>query len=213
MTFHHPVKSTPFFLVSCLAFFAVSCTSSSESTDASSQNLISLSEACDGIFKKGIVTDIEETARGKSLKDGVEPSGGDDRQLAEAVRSLNEGTAVGSEETCRVDGESGGEAELIVQFAWQSGSFPSSDAQPGTLAVYDSSNHTHALIIDCRRSDLFPSKTDRRVLRASLVDRVGLNSNSAAKILIASAKKVTSSLDCEEEIKFPTPPEIVSGLK
>lgn len=214
MTIIRPATRAPIILIAGITLFTVGCSNGDGGTDATAtRKLTPLAKACDEIFTSDVISKIEDTRRGEELKKGVSPSGASDAATTAAVQELNKGSKVGAAEPCTLNGDSGGDPELIIQFAWQSGSFPSEQAQPGTSAVYESANETHALVIDCRRSDLFSSKTGQTVLRASLVDRIGLNSNSAAKVLIASAKEVTSGLKCAEEIRFPEPPKVNSDLK
>ncbi|MFI1711375.1 hypothetical protein [Streptomyces griseoruber] len=209
-----PAKRAPILLIAGVTLFAVGCSNSDENSDsAAPQKLTPLTEACGEIFTSDVISKIEDTRRGEELKKGVSLRGASEAATAAAIQELNEGSKVGAAEPCTLNGDSGGDPELIIQFAWQSGSFPTEQAQPGTNAIYESADETHALVIDCRRKDLLSTKADQTVLRASLIDRIGLNSNSAAKVLIASAKKMTAGLKCAEEVRFPEPPKVNSDLK
>ncbi|WP_158708883.1 hypothetical protein [Streptomyces sp. NRRL S-920] len=111
-----------------------------------------------------------------------------------------------------MDDAKGGNAELEIQFGWWPEDFPDKKSEPGTSAVFRSDD-SYELLVDCSIGAPPSGQAEPVTLRGTIVDRVGLTSHTAAKILIASAKEVTAGMKCGKAITFPDPPESHEGLK
>jgi hypothetical protein len=175
--------------------------------------LTPLKQACGGkVFDRQTYKEITASRRGSNLRNGAQTEGVRYGVTKEASKYLGAevDSSSDSKVTCFVDDASGGAAELEIQFGWWPEAFP--DRDQGTDAVFRSDD-SYELLVDCRIGDSPSTSTKPKALRGTIVDRVGLTSHTAAKILISSAREVTAGVNCSEPIKFPDPPEGQEGLK
>ncbi|MEU5899124.1 hypothetical protein [Streptomyces venezuelae] len=215
--FPHPVAV---FMLCFLLTGATACSDNGSGRNSAPEKphktqLISLKQACGGkVFDERTYKEIVSSRRGGTLRDGVQADGVKYGMTKEASQYLGVEVDASSDAkvTCFVDGASGGEAELEVQFGWWPEAFPSKTPDPGIGAVFRSGD-AFELLVDCRISDSSTASAKPKTLRGTIVDRVGLTGRTAAKILIASAREVTAGMNCSEPIKFPDPPKVQDGLK
>ncbi|MFI0772544.1 hypothetical protein ACH4TQ_47970 [Streptomyces sp. NPDC021218] len=162
--------------------------------------LIPVAQACGGLFDEAIAKEAREP-NGPSEVYPVETE-----STGHVAKTLREESARRStpEDLCTLTDKAEGKELLALTVAWTPHSLPSGRSVRYTTTVgpEDAGRLLVACDIDSGRGT---ESGGGRSLEFALRDHFTVSDHSHAKLLIASAKKTTSQLDCREAPEYPDP--------
>ncbi|SEC69664.1 hypothetical protein SAMN04490356_5155 [Streptomyces melanosporofaciens] len=172
--------------------------------------LIPVAQACDGLFDEAIAKEAREpNGPSKVYPVKTESTG----QVAKALREepARRGTP---EDLCTLTDKAEGKELLAITVAWTPHSPPSGQSVHYTTTV--GPEDAGRLRVTCDLGSGSGSGTESggaRFLEFALRDYFTVSDHSHAKLLIASAKKITSQLDCRETPEYPDPKDVAPPPK
>ncbi|MBI0312487.1 hypothetical protein [Streptomyces javensis] len=164
--------------------------------------LISVSRACGGLFDETIAKEAREPKGPSEVHPVRTPSTG---QVAEALREESARRST-PEDLCTLTDKAGGEELLAITVAWTPQSPPAGRSVRYTATV-GPEDAGRLLACDIGSGGATASGGDRS-LEFAMRDHFTVSDHSHAKLLIASAKKITARLDCREAPAYPDPEDV-----
>lgn len=182
--------------------------SSKETTQTEKIELTSLdNETCEGIFDANTIKEAENEHGMRK----VHLPRTDVAFFASAARHMSTEMVTSNPAMSGCDiNDSKNEEALLIDVNWGPETFPTSADATDTGLSYSTvpeSEDRFELLIDCQRPDLAGKTKGKRMLaaRVSLLDHVGFSDRARVSLLNHSAKELTVSLDCRNEISYPEP--------
>ncbi|WP_137969678.1 hypothetical protein [Streptomyces antimycoticus] len=178
----------------------------SEDNDASAKTSpaeVRLEEACGGVFDKKIAA---EAAR--SGVDRVTPVKSE--SPAEAAAGLSKETTWGTgHDLCFLE-NGRGEELMSLDVAWVAHPVPGGDSVRASVGK-PIGGSAGSLEVRCGLNERRTG--NRYALEFNLRDAITVSAHSHAKLLIATAKKVTSAMACQKQPQYPAPESVAPAPK
>ncbi|AQA09488.1 hypothetical protein [Streptomyces malaysiensis] len=165
--------------------------------------LIPVTQACDGLFDEAIAKE----ARKPNGPSKVYPVKTD--PTSHTAKALREEPARrgAPEHLCTLTDKADGAELLAITVAWVPHSPPSARSVHYTTTT--GPQNAGSLLVTCDTDGGSGTESGGgRSLEFNMRDYFTLSDHSHAKLLIASAKKVTSQLDCREDPEYPNPKDV-----
>ncbi|MBL1120118.1 hypothetical protein JK364_48675 [Streptomyces sp. 110] len=161
--------------------------------------LIPVAQACDGLFDEAIAKEAREP-NGPSKVYPVKT-----KSFSQVAKALQEDSARRStpEELCSVTDKADGKELLAITVAWTPQSPPSGHSVHYTTTV--GPEDAGRLVVACDLDSGGTESGGGRSLEFAMRDYFTVSDHSHAKLLIASAKQITSTLGCREDPEYPDP--------
>ncbi|MFI0769727.1 hypothetical protein ACH4TQ_33270 [Streptomyces sp. NPDC021218] len=162
--------------------------------------LIPVAQACDGLFDEAIAKEAREpNGPGKVYPVKTESTG----HVAKALREESARRST-PEDLCTLTDKAEGKELLAITVAWTPHSPPSGRSVHYTTTV--GPEDAGRLLVTCDiDSGGGTGSGGGRFLEFAMRDYFTISDHSHAKLLIASARKITSQLDCREAPEYPDP--------
>ncbi|WP_262700223.1 MULTISPECIES: hypothetical protein [Streptomyces] len=165
--------------------------------------LISVTRACGGLFDEAIAEEAREPKGPSKVYPVRTPSTG---RITEALREESARRSA-PEDLCTLTDRADGEELLAITVAWTPQSPPSGRSVRYTATV--GPEDAGRLLVACDIGSGGGAETDGgRSLEFAMRDHFTISDHSHAKLLIASAQKITSRLDCREAPAYPDPEDV-----
>lgn len=162
--------------------------------------LIPVAQACGGLFDEAIAKEAREP-NGPSKVYPVKTKSTD--QVAKALQEESARRST-PEDLCTVTDKADGKELLAITVAWTPHSPPSGRSVHYTTTVGPEDAGRLLVACDVGSGGEKGSGGDRS-LEFALRDYFTVSDHSHAKLLIASAKQITSTLGCREDPEYPDP--------
>ncbi|MBU3865965.1 hypothetical protein KN815_18355 [Streptomyces sp. 4503] len=162
--------------------------------------LIPVAQACDGLFDEAIAKEAREPNGPSEVYPVKTESTG---QVAKALREESARRST-PEDLCTLTDKAEGKELLALTVAWTPHSPPSGQSVHYTTTVGPEDAGRLVVTCDIDRGGGTESGGGRS-LEFAMRDHFTVSDHSHAKLLIASAKKITSQLDCREAPEYPDP--------
>ncbi|GAA1700459.1 hypothetical protein [Streptomyces yatensis] len=183
-------------------------TSKSASKPTAGAGLIPVAQACDGLFDEAVAKEAREPNGPSEVYPVRTESTG---QVAKALReeSARRGTP---EDLCTLTDKAEGKELLALTAAWTPDAPPSGRSVHYTTTV--GPEDAGRLLVSCDLGSGGGTESGgTRSLEFAMRDYFTISDHSHAKLLIASAKKITSQLDCREDPEYPDPKDVAPPPK
>ncbi len=162
--------------------------------------LIPVAQACDGLFDKAIAKEAQEP-NGPRKVYPVKTRSTD--QVSKALRGESARRST-PEDLCTLTDKADGKELLDITVAWTPHPPPSGRSVHYTTTV--GPEDAGRLVVTCDiGSSGGTASGGGRSLEFAMRDYFTVSDHSHAKLLIASAKKITAQLDCQKEPEYPDP--------
>ncbi|MGV9847796.1 hypothetical protein ACWDWU_03190 [Streptomyces sp. NPDC003442] len=192
-------------VLTCTSVIAVTgCGSGGDESEApkptADAGLISVARACGGLFDEAIAKEAREPKGPSKVYPVRTPSTG---QVAKALREEPARRST-PEDLCTLTDRADGEELLAITVAWTPQSPPSGRSVRYTATV--GPEDAGRLLVACDIGSGGGAESGGgRSLEFAMRDHFTVSDHSHAKLLIASAKRTTSRLDCREAPAYPDP--------
>ncbi|MCQ8194593.1 hypothetical protein [Streptomyces rugosispiralis] len=159
--------------------------------------LIPVAQACGGLFDAAIAKEAREP-NGPSKVYPVKTEGTD--QVAKVLEDESARRST-PEDLCTLTDKADGKELLAITVAWTPHSPPSGRSVHYTTTV--GPEDAGRLLVTCDIGSGGEKGSAERSLEFAMRDYFTISDHSHAKLLIASAKQITSTLDCREDPQYP----------
>ncbi|MEV6133484.1 hypothetical protein AB0M05_42925 [Streptomyces violaceusniger] len=175
---------------------------------AANSGLVPVAQACDGLFDEAIAKEAREP-NGPSKVYPVKTE-----STAHVAKALREDSARRStpEDLCTLTDRAEGKELLAITVAWTPHSPPSNQSVRYTTTVGPEDAGRLLVTCDIGSGGGTESGGDRS-LEFAMRDYFTISDHSHAKLLIASAKQITSQLKCREAPKYADPKDVAPPPK
>nr|WP_198270174.1 hypothetical protein [Streptomyces sabulosicollis] len=169
--------------------------------------LIPVAQACGGLFDEAIAKEAREP-NGPGRVYPVKTESAD--QVAEALREESARRST-PEDLCTLTDKADGKELLALTVAWTPHSPPSGRSVHYTTTV--GPEDAGRLLVSCDIGSGGTGSGGGRSLEFAMRDYFTVSDHSHAKLLIASAKQITSKLDCQKDPEYPDPKDVAPPPK
>ncbi|MER8161789.1 hypothetical protein [Streptomyces sp. NPDC094472] len=164
--------------------------------------LVPVAQACDGLFDEAIAKEAREPNGPSEVYPVKTESTG---RVAKALREESARRST-PEDLCTLSGKAEGKELLAITVAWTPHSPPSDRSVHYTTTV--GPEDAGRLLVACDTGSGGTELRGDRSLEFALRDYFTVSDHSHAKLLIASAKKITSRLGCRDDPEYPAPKDV-----